>query len=392
MKEEIKTYKKIYKNQFKPNIIHFDGHGVHRRWCNNPECSEYEHPCFTDGVRECLSCQTKLANPEGFLLFHDNDGNPNYISATKFVESIHDLKPQLVVIAACRSALVTEGRTVFGGIVQKLIHKNIPFVIGFQFNVTDTSLKKFTKVFYDEILNNEKPLLESFYEAARAMEYNEWYKSVIFSTKDIPSEKLFQYDPNPYSQKPRADPPPPNFSSKPPENGSYQRNPSPLESEKRRLAKLPANIIKNYTNSKVLVGIVICIYDSFVDTGVPTNAYTIYEKSFRKIGTHYEEIESLDPMPSVSSEFKDFYSTLFSLEISNDGRFTRYRQAYCKLGEWIEKENINILKKEGEIIFLECFYSRMDFFLMFTDTLTNAKMIAEFWQNIYDQIPPLYVQ
>ena len=117
-----------------------------------------------------------------------------------------------------------------------------------------------------------------------------------------------------------------------------------------------------------------------------------YEESFRKIGTHYEEIESLDPMPSVSSEFKDFYSTLFSLEISNDGRFTRYRQAYCKLGEWIEKENINILKKEGEIIFLECFYSRMDFFLMFTDTLTNAKMIAEFWQNIYDQIPPLYVQ
>ena len=82
------------KDPERPNIIHFDGHGVFKRRCRNPNCSKF---CPRDTLK-CSACDWTLPAPKGFLLFENKLGKPDYRSAQTFANVIQKVRPVLVVI------------------------------------------------------------------------------------------------------------------------------------------------------------------------------------------------------------------------------------------------------------------------------------------------------
>jgi hypothetical protein len=143
-------------------------------------------------------------------------------------------------------------------------------------------------------------------------------------------------------------------------------------------------MIDNYTNSKVLTEVVVCIFDSFEEVGVPRDAYKIYEIAVKKIGTHYEKIQSLDPIPD---EFKDFRNVL-EWEISNDERFTRYKEGYRSLGQWIENEDAYIRSQKK---LPNGLYTPEQFYDHFSPILRYDSAISTLWGNIYEKFRYRYL-
>lgn len=125
-------------------------------------------------------CNTDLNNPQGFLLFEAEDGTPDYISAEDFTELVSTVRPALVVLTACRSALAHRSESVFNGIAQSLLQE-VPAVVGTAFKISEDSIIGFIKQFY-RTLGAEKSLLEAVNRASQSMIYKnyEWYRLMTF--------------------------------------------------------------------------------------------------------------------------------------------------------------------------------------------------------------------
>ena len=172
-----------------PDIIHFDGHGAFKKQCKNPYCPEKNtHKIFYPTNRKrCTYCKTPLSKPEGFLLFEDNEGNPDYISAERFADLVSTSKPSkpaLVVITACKSALAHQSESVFNGIAQSVL-REVPAVVATPFNISEDSTTDFVEQFY-RALGAKQSLLTAVNLASKAMRYYdyEWYRPVIFLRHD----------------------------------------------------------------------------------------------------------------------------------------------------------------------------------------------------------------
>jgi hypothetical protein len=139
-----------------PDIIHFNGHGV-----------------FQD--------------QSGFLLFEDEKGQPDYISAEDFRDLIDicNPKPQLVVITACQAALAHKSDSVFNGVAQKLL-QIVPAVVATPFSISQDSTTDFINQFYRVLGNGQSSLLEAVKFASKAMKHKqyEWYRLVLFLRHD----------------------------------------------------------------------------------------------------------------------------------------------------------------------------------------------------------------
>ena len=172
-----------------PHVIHFDGHGLHSKRCNKPDCRSINK--VQDS--HCRKCNSPLdKTPQGYLVFKsDGTQQADYISATEIsnliscnhygLENKNNLGARLVVISACQSALTLNHESVFNGIAQQLISKQIPAVVATPYNIEVTAAIDFNKGFY-RALADKMPLTTAVSRGQNAIgrRGNQWYRHVLY--------------------------------------------------------------------------------------------------------------------------------------------------------------------------------------------------------------------
>jgi NB-ARC domain/CHAT domain len=183
-----------YLTEHSPHVLHFDGHGVFGILCQNSKCRTI-YPINLDEETEtnkiCEDCDGPLPKPQGYLVFEDENGHPNYISAEEFGSllqqsglsdgSQESRKVALVVLTACQSAMALVGDSVFNGTAQNLISHQIPAVVAMQYSVNVSAATKFAKQFYSSLgQKNSLSLGISKAREAMGVEGDQWYRPVLY--------------------------------------------------------------------------------------------------------------------------------------------------------------------------------------------------------------------
>ncbi len=160
-----------------PQVIHFDGHGIFGKKCGNDRC-QYINPGMAANV--CKQCSQPLPEAQGFLVFEDEAGQADYVSATSFAA----LLPKgiaMVVLSACQSGMAISGDSVFNGTAQQLIDARVPAVVAMQYKVSVKTASDFVEQFY-HVLGQRRSLLEATNAGRKWMgvDGNQWYRPVVY--------------------------------------------------------------------------------------------------------------------------------------------------------------------------------------------------------------------
>jgi CHAT domain-containing protein len=162
-----------------PQVLHFDGHGVFGKRCSNTACLTIHA-----GIKaaSCRTCGQRLPEePQGYLIFETEQGQPDYQSATQVAALLQPYPIALVVLSACQSGMAVAGDSVFNGMAQNLIDQRLPAVVAMQYSVRAEAACEFAEQFY-RVLGNKKPLLAALNQGIREMdvEGNQWYRPVLY--------------------------------------------------------------------------------------------------------------------------------------------------------------------------------------------------------------------
>jgi CHAT domain-containing protein len=160
-----------------PQVLHFDGHGLFGKRCANSQCGQIH---VGIKVEHCRDCGQLLLEPTGFLLFEDEQGGPDYVSAASLA-AVLPKKLVLVVLSACQSGMAVAGKSVFNGTAQQLIDARVPAVVAMQYGVSVDAASQFSEQFY-RILGQKQPLLTAVNEGRKWMgvDGNQWYRPVLY--------------------------------------------------------------------------------------------------------------------------------------------------------------------------------------------------------------------
>ncbi len=168
-----------------PEIIHFDGHGVFGRFC--PECKKQERQTFLEWWEtRCpeTGCDTDVSEMpnEGFLIFEDNEGKSDYISAKRLSDRFSALKTKLFLLSACQTATIKHNsilNSLFNNVAPALVRAGIPAVVAMQFSVNAEETGKFTGRFYKS-LNAGRTVETAVSDACRMLSAEEGFRPVLF--------------------------------------------------------------------------------------------------------------------------------------------------------------------------------------------------------------------
>jgi hypothetical protein len=121
---------------------------------------------------------------EGSLLFEDEAGQHDKVSATELATLLHDHEPlRLVFLNACHGA-TSDSQNFFAGVAQKLVQQGVPTVLAMQFAVSDRTAIALAHEFYQSITAG-LPLESAVSEARKAIfsegDRFEWGTPVLFS-------------------------------------------------------------------------------------------------------------------------------------------------------------------------------------------------------------------
>jgi len=189
----LRDYLTKHRHETAPQVIHFDGHGLFGKRCNN--ILDNGQPCHTihKGVKinSCQRCHGSLPEPQGYLVFEDETGKPNYVSGKEigtllqqnsFTDDSKELGGvALVVLSACQSGLALTGTSVFNGAAQSLIAHRTPAVVAMQYSVNVPGATAFTEQFYRSLgQKNSLAMAVSQGRAAMGVEGNQWYRPVLY--------------------------------------------------------------------------------------------------------------------------------------------------------------------------------------------------------------------
>jgi HEAT repeat protein/Flp pilus assembly protein TadD len=170
-----------------PHVLHFDGHGVYGRRCNEPTCRKMHLRTAGD---TCQACGGALPPPGGYLLFESEQGGADYVSAQELGSvlqaSVQDGsgKPGgllLAVISACRSGVAPGGVSVFNGVAQSLIDHRLPAVVAMQVAVRADAATAFAGAFYRSL--GQRDALTAAVTAGRTamgVDGDQWYRPVLY--------------------------------------------------------------------------------------------------------------------------------------------------------------------------------------------------------------------
>ena len=126
------------------DIVHFDGHGA---FATNGEAATGKHD----------NELSKGSQPQGmgYLVFEDEDGKKQLISAEELGEALNRQKVSLIVLSACQSAMVT-GDDALGCVAARLTHSGIPAVLAMTYSVLVTTTEQLFGKFYGELAGGER--------------------------------------------------------------------------------------------------------------------------------------------------------------------------------------------------------------------------------------------
>lgn len=183
---DLRTYLTEHPGDKAPHVLHFDGHGLFGKRCR--ECGTINKG---PGVERCRNCNAELPSPQGYLVFEDEDGDADYISAEELgnllqQSGLSDGDSQtksvtLVVLSACQSGMAIAGESVFNGAAQNLIAHRVPAVVAMQYSVDVDSATKFAEQFYRSLgQKNSLAVAVSQGRAAMGVEGNQWYRPVLY--------------------------------------------------------------------------------------------------------------------------------------------------------------------------------------------------------------------
>lgn len=121
---------------------------------------------------------------EGALVFEDDKGHPNLVSATMLGTLLRDHRTlRVAVLNACEGARTSQ-EDPFAGVAPALVRAGLPASVAMQFEVTDGAAILFAREFYGSLADN-LPLYAAVSEARKAIFANnnevEWATPVVFS-------------------------------------------------------------------------------------------------------------------------------------------------------------------------------------------------------------------
>jgi tetratricopeptide (TPR) repeat protein len=125
------------------DIVHFDGHGT---FATNGEAGTGKHD---DGLSKGSPLQGM-----GYLVFEDEDGKKQLVSAMELGDALNRQKVSLMVLSACQSAMVT-GDDALGCVAARLTHGGIPAVLAMTYSVLVTTTEQLFGKFYGELAGGE---------------------------------------------------------------------------------------------------------------------------------------------------------------------------------------------------------------------------------------------
>ena len=184
--DELAAYLTQHSGKEAPHLLHFDGHGLLGK-----QCSECRRMHKGTKAQQCKRCSTPLPDAQGYLLFEDEYGDPDYISASQLGTLLQQTRQSdgthqtggvaALVLSACQSGMAIEGESVFQGTAQNLIYHGVPAVVAMQYSVSVEGAIAFAKQFYQSI--GEKNSLAVAVSQGRAMmrvDQNQWYRPVLY--------------------------------------------------------------------------------------------------------------------------------------------------------------------------------------------------------------------
>lgn len=181
----------------KPQILHFDGHGIFGRYC-----TRCEEP-FQVKTDQCPNCGRDLETGEGFLAFEQLSKKVHWVKASEFETIVCNHGIQLIFLNACRSA--RDIPTAFTGVAQQLV-RTVPAVIATPFHLEALIASEFAQGFYRKLMQTGS-LIESMESARKRLISSSdwkhgWYRFVLYlrySADDDNCGRLFNADSKTYS-------------------------------------------------------------------------------------------------------------------------------------------------------------------------------------------------
>lgn len=183
-----------------PHVLHFDGHGIFGKRCINRECR-----AIHKGIKaeHCQSCGQRLPEAEGYLVFEDDRGGPDYVKAsslgtllqsTALSDGDYHHEIALVVLSACQSAMALEGNSAFNGVAQSLVDHRIPAVVAMQYSIRADAASRFAEQFYRSLgrRNSLSIAIQQGREAMLEGNGHQWFRPALYLRwKDNEGGRLF---------------------------------------------------------------------------------------------------------------------------------------------------------------------------------------------------------
>ncbi|MEQ8381314.1 MAG: CHASE2 domain-containing protein [Coleofasciculus sp. A1-SPW-01] len=185
---QLRAYLTEHRGAEAPHVLHFDGHGLFGKRCLNEQCGTIHKGIKAD---RCRVCNTALPEAQGYMVFEDEQGQPDYVSAKELGAMLHlssftdsdrqSSRVALTVLSACQSGMAVAGDSVFNGTAQNLIGHRIPAVVAMQYSVSVQSATKFAEQFYRSLgQKNSLAIAVSQGREAMGAEGNQWYRPVLY--------------------------------------------------------------------------------------------------------------------------------------------------------------------------------------------------------------------
>lgn len=186
--KHLRAYLTEHRGAEVPHVLHFDGHGLFGKRCPNEQCRTMHKGVK---VMQCRSCKTELREAQGYLVFENEDGDPDYVSAeelgtllrtTSFGDGVGEPRSiTLAVLSACQSGMSVIGDSVFNGTAQNLIGHRVPAVVAMQYSVTVDSATKFAEQFYRSLgQKNSLAIAVSQGREAMGLASQQWFRPVLY--------------------------------------------------------------------------------------------------------------------------------------------------------------------------------------------------------------------
>jgi hypothetical protein len=146
---------------------------------------------------------------DGLLVFEDEQGRGNEVSATYLSTILHDAETlRLAVLNACDGARSSRNDQ-FAGVAQSLLQQGVPAVVAMQFPITDDAALTFAREFYGafaEGLSVEASLAEARKSIFAQQNDSEWATPVLYLRSLAGT--IFEIDGSATAPAPIEEPPP----------------------------------------------------------------------------------------------------------------------------------------------------------------------------------------